>query len=195
MPNDNIERAIKKGTGEGGGAAMEVLSYEGYAAGGVAVIVNCLSDNRNRTAADIRSFFNKYNCNLAGSGAVSWKFHRKARFVIEGENADEEKLFDLLLEGGADVDDISVEDGVAEITAAPEAFGQILGLLEKANIVATESSIALIPENMTTVSEANVARQVNKFVDVLEDYDDAQEVFTDMEITDEVAAALEEDED
>ena len=193
MPNDNIDRAIKKGTGAGDGVPMEMLSYEGYAAGGVAVIVNCLSDNRNRTAADIRSFFNKYNCNLAGSGAVSWKFHRKARFVVEGEAANEEKLFEILLDGGADVEDISVEDGVAEILGAPDAFSDILEILEKASIPVSESNLALIPENMTTITDVNVARQVQKFIDVLEDYDDAQEVFTDMEISDEVAAQMEDD--
>ena len=193
MPNDNIDRAIKKGTGGGDGVQMDVLSYEGYAAGGVAVIINCLSDNRNRTAADIRSFFNKYNCNLASSGSVSWKFHRKARFVVEGEAANEEKLFEILLDGGADVEDISVDDGVAEILGAPDAFSDILEILEKASIPVSESNIALIPENMTTITDVNVARQVQKFIDILEDYDDAQEVFTDMEISDEVAEQMEED--
>lgn len=191
MPNDNIDRAIKKGTGEAGGAVMEVLSYEGYAAGGVAVIVNCLSDNRNRTAADIRSFFNKYNCTMAGTGAVSWKFHRKARFLIEGEDANEEKLFELLLDGGADVEDISVYEDEAEVLAPPEAFGAILNILEKAGITATESSIALIPENTTEIKDAGTARSVQKFIDILEDYDDAQEVFTDMAVSDEVAQELE----
>ena len=193
MPNDNIDRAIKKGTGEAGGATMEMLSYEGYAAGGVAVIVTCLSDNRNRTAADIRSYFNKYNCTLGGAGAVSWKFHRKARFLIEGENANEEKLFELLLDGGADVEDISVSDDEAEVLAPPEAFGAILVILEKAHITATESSIALIPENTTEIKDANTARQVQKFIDILEDYDDAQEVFTDMMISDQVAEELDND--
>jgi len=195
MPNDNIDRAIKKGCGGGDGVQMESLSYEGYAAGGVAVIINCLSDNRNRTAADIRSFFNKYNCNMAGSGAVSWKFHRKARFVIEGENANEEKLFELLLDGGADVEDISVDDDVAEILAPPEAFSSILGIFEKAGIEVSESSVALIPENSTVVNDVNTARQVNKFIDVLEDYDDAQEVYTDMEISDEIGQQLADEED
>lgn len=193
MPNDNIDRAIKKGTGGGDGVQMDTLSYEGYAAGGVAVIINCLSDNRNRTAADIRSFFNKYNCNLASSGSVSWKFHRKARFIVEGDAANEEKLFEILLDGGADVEDISVDGGVAEILGAPEAFSGILEILEKASIPVSESNIALIPENMTAITDVNVARQVQKFIDVLEDYDDAQEVFTDMEISDEVAEQMEED--
>ena len=195
MPNDNIERAIKKGAGGGDGVAMESLSYEGYAAGGVAVIVNCLSDNRNRTAADIRSFFNKYNCNLGASGSVSWKFHRKAKFVVEGEAANEEKLFEILVDGGVDVEDITVEDDVAEIIAAPEAFSDVFTALEKAGITATESSMALIPENMTTINDINTARSVQKFIDVLEDYDDAQEVYTDMEISDEVAEKLAEEEE
>ena len=195
MPNDNIDRAIKKGVGGGEGTQMEYLSYEGYAAGGVAVIVNCLSDNRNRTAADIRSFFTRHNCNMANSGAVSWKFHKKARFVIEGENANEEKLFDLLLEGGADVEDISVDDDIAEITAPPEAFSSILQILEGANIQPTESSITLIPENTTVVNDIGVAKSVQKFLDVLEDYDDAQEVVNDMELSDEVAEQLANEED
>ena len=195
MPNDNIDRAIKKGLGGGEGTQLDSLTYEGYAAGGVAVIVNCLSDNRNRTAADIRSFFTRHNCNLGNTGAVSWKFHRKARFVIEGDDADEEKLFNLLLEGGADVEDISVDDGVAEITAAPEAFSDILKILEENKIQATESTITLIPENTTVISDINTARSVQKFLDALEDYDDAQEVVNDMELSDEVAEQLAEEEE
>ncbi|MBR4222418.1 MAG: YebC/PmpR family DNA-binding transcriptional regulator [Victivallales bacterium] len=190
MPNDNIDRAIKKGLGGGEGTQLDSLTYEGYAAGGVAVIVNCLSDNRNRTAADIRSFFTRHNCNLGNTGAVSWKFHRKARFTIEGPDADEEKLFNLLLEGGADVEDISVDDGIAEITAAPEAFSDILKILEDNKIQATESTITLIPENTTVISDINTARSVQKFLDALEDYDDAQEVVNDMELSDEVAEQL-----
>ncbi|NMA43429.1 MAG: YebC/PmpR family DNA-binding transcriptional regulator [Oligosphaeraceae bacterium] len=190
MPNDNVERAIKKGTGADASSQMELLSYEGYAAGGVAVIVNCLSDNRNRTASDIRAFFTKYNCSMANSGAVSWKFHRKAKFVIEGENADEEKLFEVLLEGGADVDDIIVEEDYAEIIAPVNAFGDIFKILEAAKIDTAESSIAMIPENTTIIDDIDTARQVQKFIDVLEDYEDAQEVFTDIEISDEVAEQL-----
>ncbi|MBQ6474203.1 MAG: YebC/PmpR family DNA-binding transcriptional regulator [Victivallales bacterium] len=190
MPNDNIDRAIKKGLGGGEGAVMDVLTYEGYAAGGVAIIVTCLSDNRNRAAADVRSIFNRYNCNLGGAGAVSYKFHKKARFVIEGEKADEDYLMNLLLEGGADVEDISVEDGVAEVLAPPEAFGDLLKIFEENNIPVSESSVARIPENTTLITDVNVAKQVQKFVDVLEDYDDAQEVVTDMELSDDVAEAL-----
>ena len=190
MPNDNIDRAIKKGVGGGEGTVMDSLCYEGYAAGGVAVIVNCLSDNRNRAAADIRSIFNRYNCNMANSGAVSWKFHKKARFVVEGEAADEEKLFNILLEGGADVEDISVEDGTAEIIAAPTSFSEILKIFEENKITATEAVLTQIPENTTVISDVTVAKQDQKFIAALDDYDDTQEVLTDMELSDEVAKAL-----
>ena len=110
MPNDNIDRAIKKGTGALGGAAIEEFTYEGIAAGGISVIVNCMSDNKNRCAADIRSFYTRHNCKMASSGAVSYKFKRKSRFVLEGDWADEDKLMELFLENDADVDDIQVDD-------------------------------------------------------------------------------------
>ena len=190
MPNDNIDRAIKKGTGALGGAAVEEFTYEGYAAGGVSVIINCMSDNRNRCAADIRNFFTRHNCKMAGTGAVSYKFARKARFVIEGENADEEKLMNLLLEGGADVEDISVDEDTAEIIASTDSFNTIVGLLEQSGITATESSIAMVPDSTTMVSELSTAKSVQKFLDAVEEYDDTTAVYHDMEISDEVAEQL-----
>ena len=192
MPNDNIDRAIKKGTGELGGAAIEEFTYEGYAAGGVSVIINCMSDNKNRCASDIRSFFTRHNCKMAGSGAVSYKFKRKSRFVIEGEWADEDKLMELLMD--ADVDDIQVDDGTAEILAAPDAFAKILAIFEATGIVATESTLAMIPDSTTMVSDLGTAKSVQKFVDALEDYDDCQAVYHDMELSDDVAEALAEEE-
>jgi YebC/PmpR family DNA-binding regulatory protein len=194
MPNDNIDRAIKKGTGALGGAAMEEFTYEGYAAGGVSVIINCMSDNKNRTAADIRSFFTRYNCKMAGSGAVSYKFQRKARFVVEGDAADEEKLMNLLLEGDVDVEDISVDDGVAEIIAAPGAFNAIVAIFEKEGITPSESTITMIPDSTTMVTELNVAKSVQKFLDAVDEYDDCTAVYNDMELADDVAEALENEE-
>ena len=190
MPNDNIDRAIKKGTGALGGAAMEEFTYEGYAAGGVSVIINCMSDNRNRCAADIRSFFTRHNCKMGNTGAVSYKFARKARFVIEGENADEEKLMNLLLEGGADVEDISVDEDTAEIIASTDSFNTIVGLLEQAGITASESSIAMVPDSTTMVTELSTAKSVQKFLDAVEEYDDTTAVYHDMEVSDEVAEQL-----
>ena len=194
MPNDNIDRAIKKGTGELGGAIPEEFTYEGYAAGGVSVIVNCMSDNKNRCASDIRNFFTRHNCKMAGSGAVSYKFQRKARFVIEGDWADEDKLMELLMD--AELDDIQVDDGTAEITAAPSSFAKILGIFEANGIVATESTLAMIPDSTTEVNDVKTAQSVQKFIDAVEEYDDCQAVYHDMELSDEVAEALAaEDED
>ena len=190
MPNDNIERAIKKGAGELGGESLEELSYEGYAAGGVAVMVDCLSDNRNRTAADIRNIFTKANGTMATSGAVAWMFHRKARFVIDGENAEEDALMELCFDSGIDVDDINVEEGQAEIIAAPELFDNIVSVLEKAAITPAESGIVRIPENEVQISDTSIARQVIRLLDLIEDYEDVQNVYANANIDDEVLEQL-----
>ncbi len=184
MPNDNVDRAIKKGTGELEGAVLEDLTYEGYGPGGVAIIVNCLSDNRNRTAADVRVLFTKSNSSLAGSGAVSWMFNRKSQFSIEGPAADEEQLLELLLENDIDVEDITVDDGVAEILAPPDAFGAVVVALEAADIAIAESTIAMIPENTMEITEANIARQIMRLIDALEDSEDVQEVYSNVDIPD-----------
>ncbi|MBT3376772.1 MAG: YebC/PmpR family DNA-binding transcriptional regulator [Lentisphaerae bacterium] len=183
MPADNIERAVKKGTGELEGGVIEELSYEGYAAGGVAIIVNCLSDNRNRTAAEIRNIFTKNNSSLAGNGAVAWMFHRKARFLVTGEAADEERLLEVLMDADADVEDIDVSDEGAEILGPPEAFADILSALEAEEIPVSESSLAMVPENTLEVTEAATARQVLRMIEALEDNDDAQEVYSNFEMS------------
>ncbi len=190
MPNDNIDRAIKKGTGELGGGQLEELNYEGYAPGGVAVLVNCLSDNRNRTAADIRTFFTKNNSSLANTGAVSWMFNRKARFEVTGENADEEKLLEILLERGVDVEDVAVDDGVAEILGPPESFGDIAAALEDAQVAIAESSIALVPENTIEITDEKAAQQLLRFVEGLEENEDVQEVYSNFDISDELMQKL-----
>jgi YebC/PmpR family DNA-binding regulatory protein len=190
MPNDNIDRAIRKGTGELGGAVLEELMYEGYAPGGVAIIVSCLSDNRNRTAANVRSYFTKYNGSLAANGSVSWNFHRKSVFTIEGEDAQEEKLLDVLLTAGADAEDITVDDGVAQITAPPEAFGEVADALTAAEIKISESGIKLVPGSYTLVTDRSIARQVLRMTDAIEEDDDVQEVFTNLDMSDALAEEL-----
>ncbi|MBT7304318.1 MAG: YebC/PmpR family DNA-binding transcriptional regulator, partial [Victivallales bacterium] len=154
------------------------------------VIVQALSDNRNRTAAEVRNIFNKYNCNMANSGAVSWMFQRRARFLIEGEAANEEALFELLLGNDVDVEEINVEDDVAEIIGTPEAFGDIVAALEGEGIEVSESSVTMIPETTTEVTDAGTARSVLKFIDVLEDDDDVQSVVSNLEISDELMEEL-----
>ena len=190
MPNDNVDRAIKKGTGELAGQAPEELVYEGYVIAGVAIIVTCLSDNRNRTAADVRNMFTKAGASLAGSGAVAWMFHRKCRFVVEGAKADEEMLTDLLLEAGADVEDIQVSDDTAEIIGAPEAFADVAGVLEAEGIDVSESGIVLVPENTVELTSVSDARRVLRFVETLEDYDDVQEVYVNFEVADDLMEEL-----
>jgi len=190
MPNDNVERAIKKGTGELEGAVLEELSYEGYAPAGVAIIVNCLSDNRNRTAAEIRNLFTKYNGSLANSGAVSWMFHRKSRFLVEGEAADEEALLELLLDKEIDLEDIQVNDGEAEIIAAPDAFADVVHALEEADITCTESGLTMLPETTVELTDLSAARTVLRFIELIEDAEDVQEVYSNFELTDELMEQL-----
>lgn len=193
MPNDNIDRAIKKGTGELQGMTLEEITYEGYGAGGVAVMVFVLTDNKNRTAANVRNFFTKNNGNLAGNGAVAWQFHRKAKFTITGDAANEEKLLDVLLNAGVDVDDVTVDDGVAEIVAPPDAFAGVAKTLEGAQIPVSESSLAMIPENNMLIDDVNVARQVTRLLESLEEEDDVQAVYSNLDMSDEVMQKLAEE--
>lgn len=190
MPMDNIDRAIKKGTGELGGGTLEVLNYEGYAPGGVAVMVTVMTDNRNRTASSIRACFARHNSNLAASGAVSWQFHRKSRFMVEGDDANEEKLLEVLLEAGADVQDVTVADATAEIVAAPDAFADVIAALEKAGITIKESGLTMVPENTVELKEAGIARQVLRLIEALEEDEEVQEVFSNFDLADDLMKTL-----
>ena len=147
MPNANIERAIKKGAGELGVVVYEEITYEGYAAGGVAVMVECLTDNKNRSISDVRMTFDRNNGNLAASGAVARMFKRMAHFTITGDWADEEKLMDVVLEAGAD--DLTVEDGVAEVWAEPEFFEPLAKVFEEKGIPTEEAEVTRRAEMVT----------------------------------------------
>ena len=191
MPNANIERAIKKGLGELGDVVFTEIVYEGYAPGGVAVLIECLTDNRNRSASEVRTALDRNNGSLAASGAVSRLFSRKAHFLITGDNADEDKLMELVLDAGAE--DIEVEDGIAEIWGAPESFQEIADILEKAGIACEEAGVVRKPEMIVEIKDAKVADQIVKLIDRLEDLDDVQEVFANYEIADEIADQIEEE--
>ena len=192
MPNDNVDIAIKKGTGELDGGPLEELIYEGYGPGGVAILVNCLSDNRNRTAANMRAYFTKHNSNLANNGAVSWMFHRKSKFTITGEQADEENLLEVLLNAGVDADTVEMEDeDEATIMAPPEAFSDVLDALRSAGIKVSSSSVTMVPENLTPVTELSEAKSLTKLIDALEDDEDVQEVFSNFDFSDEIMEKLE----
>jgi YebC/PmpR family DNA-binding regulatory protein len=187
MPADNIDRAIKKGTGELEGVTYEEALYEGYGPGGVAVIVQCLSDNKNRAASEIRSIFTKGNGNMAGAGSVAWIFEKKGLIVVDAAKTTEEKLMDIVL--GAGAEDMQAGDGKFEVTTAPHDFDPVKHALEKAGIAPESVQLTMIPKNMVPVNAEN-ARAVLKLVEALEDNDDVQSVYVNCEIPDEVMKEL-----
>ena len=189
MPNANIERAIKKGVGELGDVVFEEIVYEGYAAGGVAVIVDCLTDNRNRSISEVRMAFERNNGNLAASGAVSRMFKRQAHFIITGEWADEEKLMDIVLDAGAN--DLIVEDGEAEIWADPENFEALVKVFEEKGIVPDTAEQTRKPEMTVNITDAKVASQVIRMIEKLEESDDVQNVTANYLIDDSIADQIE----
>ncbi|MBE6362620.1 MAG: YebC/PmpR family DNA-binding transcriptional regulator [Lentisphaerae bacterium] len=189
MPNANIDRAIKKGIGELGDVVFEEIMYEGYGAGGVAVIVDCLTDNRNRSISEVRMAFERNNGNLAASGAVSRMFKRQAHFIITGEWADEEKLMDIVLDAGAN--DLIVEDGEAEIWADPENFEALVKVFEEKGIVTDTAEQTRKPEMTVNITDAKVASQVIRMIEKLEESDDVQNVTANYLIDDSIADQIE----
>jgi YebC/PmpR family DNA-binding regulatory protein len=176
MPNDNIDRAIKKGVGETGGANFEEIMYEGYGPSGVAVMVQCLTDNKNRTAADVRHYFTKYGGNLGASGCVSFMFDRKGVLIIDNEDGiDEEELMMQAIEAGAE--DFSTEEGYFEITTAPEDFPQVRDALKEAGYKFSTAEVSFIPQTMTKLTSEDDLKNMSKLIDALEDNDDVQEVY------------------
>lgn len=188
MPNDNIERAIKKGTGELGAASFEEIVYEGYASGGVALIVKVLTDNRNRAAAEIRHIFNKHGSSFAQQGAVSRAFDRRGQIIVDGSVVSEEKLMEVALEAGAE--DMVHENDEFEILTDPSIFNDVCDALEAAEIKTVSAEVTMLPSITAPVDDAAVARSVLKFVAALEDNDDVQDVYTNMDMTDEVMEAV-----
>jgi len=192
MPADNIDRAIKKGTGElDDGSAFEEAMYEGYAQDGVGILIEALTDNKNRTVAEIRHAFNKAGANQAGPGAVSRGFHRKGHILISSELISEEELMNVVLENGAE--DMLLEDGYYSITTEPNEFMTVADALNEKGIEMQLSEITFLPETQINISDASKARSIMRFVDALEDLDDVQNVFTNMDIDDSIMAELEEE--
>jgi YebC/PmpR family DNA-binding regulatory protein len=185
MPNDNIDRAIKKGTGELGGGQLEEIVYEGYGPAGVAIITDVFSDNRNRTVADLRFIFSRHGGNLGESGCVAWMFKKRGVVAIEKAAADEDRLMELALEAGAD-DVVSDDDGYQVLTA-PEMLNPVREAIEQAKIPIVNAEVAKIPENTVRVS-GHAAEQVLKLMEELEDHDDVQGVSANFDMDDEVMA-------
>lgn len=185
MPNDNIMRSIKKAVGEGDGANYKEITYEGYAPCGVAVIVEIVTDNLNRTASEIRHIFDKCGGSLGASGCVSWKFERKG--VIEIDNSkgmDEDELTMLALDCGAD--DVEVGEGIAVIYTDPNDFSAVRDKLEEAGCVFLSAERELIPTTTTALPDEESVQKVQKLIDWLEDYDDTQAVYHDAELPEDV---------
>ncbi len=193
MPNENIERAIKKGTGELAADVLEEITYEGYAQGGVGLVVKVLTDNKNRAAAEVRNIFKKNGSDLAGLGSVSRGFERKGTIMIPAaEGVTEDSLMEIAL--GAGADDLIVEEGGFTVTCQPAAFSEVCAALETAKIVIDQenSQVGLVALTTVPVTDIAVARAVTKFVNALEEHDDVQDVYNNMDIDDALAAQIEE---
>ena len=187
MPKDNISRAIKKGTGELEGGNVHEIIYEGYGPGGVAVICDVLTDNRNRTAPEIRKLFEKHGGKLGSTNCVAWNFERKGLFLIAQDQVDEEKLMEIALESGAE--DVQQAGEQLELTCDPEIYTDVGDVLENAGIMVESKQVARLPQNTITLAIAE-ARQVLGLMEALDDYDDVQSVSANFDLTVEALAEL-----
>ena len=175
VPNDNIERIIKKAAGEGSADNYEALTYEGYGPCGIAVIVETLTDNRNRTAADMRHCFDKFGGNLGQSGCVSFMFNKKGVLEIDAEGLDEDKVMEDALEAGAS--DFAADDEVFEITTEPEDFSAVCEDLEKKGYKFLSADVAMVPDVYSAIEDEEASIKMGKLLDMLEDNDDVQNVW------------------
>lgn len=182
MPKDTIERAVKKGAGELEGISFVEITYEGYASGGVAILVEVLTDNRNRTAAIIRKLFETRGGSLAGIGAVAWMFERKGYIIVKTDNADEDRLLELVIDAGAE--DMTSADGQFEITCAVQDFENVRQALADAEIATDVAEIMQIPGSAVAVTEPAQAKRVLDLINQLEDNDDVQNVYANFDIPD-----------
>jgi YebC/PmpR family DNA-binding regulatory protein len=189
MPKDNIERAIKRGTGELKGEELVELMYEGYAPNGVALLVKALTDNKNRTVAELRRILTRQGGTMADAGAVSWQFDRQGYIGIAPDGADEETIFEVAVEAGAA--DVVISDDLIEVYAAPENFQAVRQALEDAGVPVETAELSMIPKT-TLHLEEKATVQVMGLIEALEDMDDIQQVYSNLDISDEVMAKYEE---
>jgi YebC/PmpR family DNA-binding regulatory protein len=173
MPNENVERAIKKGTGELEGVTYEEIQYEGYGPGGVAIIAQVLTDNKNRTVSEIRRLFAKHGGNMGETGSVAWMFDKKGLITVEKSHVDEDRLMDVVLDAGAE--DVRDEGEIFEVVTAPEDFEKVKERLDQEKIAVSSAQVTLLPKNTVDVDAKNV-EQILKLSEELEDHDDVQSV-------------------
>ena len=188
MPKDNILRAIRKGSGEGGGAALEEVVLEGYAPGGVAVMVESLTDNKNSTIADVRHLMTKYGGNLGEPGCVAWMFDKKGVIVFDREGVQEDELLEAALESGAE--DLQTSESQFEVLTDPADFVEIKEALESRGFQPILAELQLRPKNTVRIDEEKPAQQVIKLVEMLEEHDDVNNVFANFDIPDKLLEAL-----
>ncbi len=183
VPNDNIERIIKKAAGESGGSDYEELTYEGYGPCGIAVVVETLTDNRNRTAGEMRHYFDKCGGNLGQSGSVMFMFDRKGIIEIEGEGLDEDTVMEAALEAGAE--DFNFDGDVFEITTEPNDLGAVRDALEEKGYSFLSAEVQFVPQTMTAIDDEEAAAKMEKLIDMLEENDDVQNIWHNWDMPDE----------
>ncbi len=188
MPSDNVDRAVKKGTGDLEGVTYEESTYEGYGPGGVAILVETLTDNKNRTVSEVRHLFSKYNGNMGESGCVSWMFSKLGLIVVPKEGTDEDELMEHALEAGAE--DIKDEDDVFEVHCEPNDVGAVSEALQEAGFKVESAEAAMVPQNTVKV-EGRDAEVLMRLIGLLEDNDDVQHVWANFDIDDELMEQLE----
>ena len=189
MPKDTIERAIARGSGADADAqAFETVVYEGYGPAGVAVIVEALTDNRNRTAADVRHLFSKHDGNLGGSGAVSWLFERQGVVLVDGDAAGEDELMLAAAEGGAE--DVSRDGSTFQVTSAPEDLVSVREAIEAAGIAIESAGLTMVPTTTVALEDESAAKKVLRLIDALEENDDVQDVYANFDIPERVLEAV-----
>ena len=189
MPKENIERAIQRGAGTGSDAeAFEQVVYEGYGPNGVALLVEALTDNRNRTASDVRHVFSKNDGNLGASGAVAWLFERRGLILVNADGVDEDELTLVAAEGGAD--DVSRDGSTLQVVASPEALSSVREALENAGIQVESAELTMVPKTTVTVEDEAAAKKTLRMIDALEELDDVQEVYANFDIPEQVLEAV-----
>jgi YebC/PmpR family DNA-binding regulatory protein len=190
MPNDNIQRAIQRGAGGADSANFEELTYEGYGPGGIAVMINIMTDNRNKTAGEVRHLFSKNGGNMGETGCVSWMFNSKGEIVLDRSKVTlgEDDLMLVCLEAGAE--DLQVEEETAQVLTAPESLEAVRQALLDQGIDVDSASVSLVPENTVEVTDKEQALKIIKLMDLLEDHEDVQNVYANFDIPDEIAEQL-----
>ena len=186
LPKDSLEKAVKRGTGDLPGVSYEEMVLEGYGPGGVAILVEALTDNKNRTSAELRSIFTRLGGNLAGAGSVSWIFQKKGLIIINAKAASEEQLMNIVLDAGAE--DLKVEGDQATVTTSPQALEGVKAALQKASIAWESADLAMVPSSTMRVEDAAQAKALLALLDALEEQEDTQHVYANFDIPDAILA-------